>query len=288
MIYLLLSVSASTLLFVIFKLFNRYKIDTLQAIVINYITACITGLLNYDDHINIPSIISSKWFYGALALGFLFISVFNLMALTSQRNGLSVASVASKMSVIIPVIFSIYAYNEGIGIQKITGIVIALVAVFLTSVKPNQKIEGLKNNLIFPFLLFFGSGVIDTSIKYIETTYVPKNGIPIFSATIFSFAATIGIIILSIQATKNQFKFHFKNVIGGVILGVVNYYSIYYLLKALQFEGFESSTLFTINNVAIVMLSTLLGLVLFKERIIKINWIGISLAIISIIMVTLA
>jgi len=287
LIYLLLSIIASTAIFVIFKLFDRYKINTLNAIVVNYITACITGVLSYEERFSTNEIISSKWFFGAVALGFLFISVFNLMALTAQRNGLSVASVAGKMSVIIPVIFGIYVYNESVGFQKVIGIVMALIAVYLTAVKTKGSFSFSKG-MLFPFLLFIGSGVIDTSIKYIETTYVASNGIPIFSATIFGCAAIIGILILSIKAILGQLKFDIKSVLGGTLLGIINYFSIYFLLKALQFEGLESSTLFTVNNVAIVMVTTLIGLVMFKEHISKKNWIGITLAIISIILVTLA
>ncbi|PTM06465.1 MAG: hypothetical protein DA407_11805 [Bacteroidetes bacterium] len=287
MIYLLLSILASTAIFVVFKLFERYKINTLQAIVFNYITACICGLLSYESSINASAIFNAKWFYGAILLGFLFICVFNLMATTAQRNGLSVASVASKMSVVIPVIFGLYAYNESIGFQKVFGIILALVAVYLTAIKGKTSIS-IKQGLLLPFLLFLGSGIIDASIKYLETTYVSKNGIPIFSATIFGCAAIIGLCILVFKALNKTFKFEIKNAFGGILLGIINYYSIYYLLKALQFEGFESSTLFTVNNVAIVMVSTLVGLLLFRESISKKNWIGISLAIVSILLVTLA
>lgn len=287
MIYLILSILASTAIFVIFKLFNRFKINTLQAIVVNYITASIFGILSYDSEINASEILDSNWFYGAIFLGFLFISVFNLMALTAQRNGLSVASVAGKMSVIIPVVFGLYAYNESLGFQKLIGIILALFAVYLTAVKAKSSIS-TRQGLLLPFLLFLGSGVIDASIKYFETAYVPENGIPIFSATIFACAGSIGFLILIYKALNKSFKFEIKNVFGGVILGAINYYSIIYLLKALQYEGFESSTLFTVNNVAIVMVSTLLGLFLFKESISKRNWIGISLAIVSILLVTLA
>jgi len=287
LIYLLLSILASTAIFVIFKLFDRYNINTLQAIVFNYITACLSGVLSYESTINTSEIIHSKWFLGAVALGFLFISVFNLMALTAQRNGLSVASVAGKMSVIIPVIFGIYAYNETVGFQKLFGISLALIAVYLTAVKNNASFS-FKKGLLFPLLLFVGSGIIDTSIKYIETTYVASNGIPIFSATIFAIAAIIGVLILCIKAVLGTFKFDIKSLFAGVILGVVNYYSIYFLLKALQFEGLESSRLFTVNNVAIVMITTLTGLFLFKEKISKKNWIGITLAVISIFLVTSA
>jgi uncharacterized membrane protein len=61
-----------------------------------------------------------------------------------------------------------------------------------------------------------------------------------------------------------------------------------FLLKALQTEGLESSTLFTINNVSVVILTTVFALLLFKEKLIKKNWIGIGLAIISILLVASA
>lgn len=287
MIYLLLSILASTAIFVVFKLFNRFRINTFQAIVANYVTACICGLISYKSPINTSEIFNSKWFLGATLLGFLFISVFNLMALTAQRNGLSVASVASKMSVVIPVVFGLYVYNESVSFQKVFGIILALIAVYLTAIKVKSSIS-LKQGLFLPFILFLGSGVIDASIKYLETTYVPKNGIPIFSATIFGCAALIGLLILAYKAIKQSIKLEIKNAIGGIVLGVINYYSIVFLLKALQFKGLESSTLFTVNNVAIVMVSTLVGLFLFRESISKKNWIGISLAIVSILLVTLA
>lgn len=287
MIYLIVSVLISSLIFVIFKLFEVYKINTLQAIVVNYITAAATGFLVYDGNITLTDIPRTSWFLGTVFLGFLFISVFNLMALTSQQNGLSVASVAGKMSVVIPVIFGVWAYKESVHLPKIIGIVLALVAVYLTAIK-EKGISKNKNSLLFPFLLFIGSGVIDAAIKYFETKHLPEGGIPIFSATIFGIAAITGIILLSIKAIQGKLQINLKNVIAGVCLGIPNYYSIYFLLKALNTEGLESSTLFTINNVGIVMLTTLFGLLLFKEKLIPKNWYGIALAIVSIVIISFA
>ena len=286
MIYLLLSILASTGIFICFKLFDKFKLNTLLAIVVNYISACAFGLFIYESPINIQEIVATKWFYGAFLLGILFISIFHVMALTAQRNGLSVVSVASKMSVVIPVIFGFYVYHESAGIQKIIGILFALVAVYLASIKSEKKGKFSKN-LFLPIILFIGSGIIDTSIKYLETTYVPENGIPIFSASIFCSAAFFGILTLGYKSIKKQFQFDFKSILGGIILGIINYGSIYFLLKALHLEGLESSTIFTVNNVAIVMISTLLGLVFFKEHLSRKNWIGIALAILSIALVTL-
>ena len=274
-------------IFTCFKLFDRFKLDTLLAIVVNYITACAFGLLVYDIPMKTQEVFTSKWFYGAFFLGILFIAIFHVMALTAQRNGLSVASISSKMSLVIPITFGLYLYNESAGTQKIIGIILALAAVYLSSIKSEAKAKFSKN-LVLPLLLFLGSGAIDTSIKYLEANYVPENGISIFSASIFGSAALFGLFPLGYKAMKKSLHFGYKSIIGGIVLGIINFGSIYYLVKALHFGGLESSTIFTINNVSIVMLSTVLGLVLFKEHISKKNWIGIGLAIISIVLVTSA
>ena len=246
-----------------------------------------TGILAYEGTITISQLPNLNWFYYSLVLGALFIIVFNLMAITTQRSGLSAVSVATKMSVVIPVLFGLIYYNESLGATKLIGIGIALIAVYLTSKKSNQGISINRKLILLPILVFVGSGIIDTSLKFLEDTYVANNDVPLFSAIIFLAAAIIGFIIIIIQVIKGSLKFEIKNVIAGICLGVPNYFSIYYLVKALRSDILESSGIFGINNVSIVMLSTFAGIFLFKEKLIRKNWIGIALAILSIILISL-
>lgn len=285
MIALLISILASSLLFVIFKLFDNYHINTLQAIVINYIVACSCGILAYDTPIAISTLPNYDWFYGSMLLGMFFILVFSFMVITTQKNGISVVAVASKMSIAIPVIFGIIVYNESVEFWKLTGISIAMIAVYLTSIKSNKGITIQKKELLYPALVFIGSGIIDTSLKYMETNFVAKQDVPLFSATIFAFAGGTGILVLGYKISKGTTKLALKNILAGIVLGIPNYFSIYFLIQALRTEEIESATIFTINNVAILLVSTLLGILLFRERLIPKNWIGIGLAIISILLV---
>lgn len=287
MIYLILSILISSLLFVIFKLFDVFKINTLQAIVINYAIALSFGLFSSNIQLSVYEIPQKPWFLGAFCLGFLFISVFNVMGITSQKNGLSVASVAGKMSVVIPIIVGVFVYKESIGFVKITGILMALVAVYLSSAKSDSSPVKFKN-LLFPLLLFVGSGCIDAGLKFVETTYVSEGAVPMFLATIFGCAFILGCFVIITQMINGKFKFQWKNLLGGIALGIPNYYSMEFLIKALQTKGLESSTLFTINNVSIVILTTVFALAFFKEKLIKKNWIGIGLAVISILLVASA
>ena len=285
MFYLLISICISSFLFVIFKLFDVLKVNTFQAIVVNYFVAAVLGFYLSNNSVSFQEIPNQPWFIGAFLLGIMFILVFNVMALTSQKNGLSVASVSSKMSVVIAIVFGVWYYEESLGFIKLLGILLALIAVYLTSVKEKKETTVKQVSLLFPILLFFGSGAIDTSLKFIETRFVEEGGVPLFSATIFGCAFILGMIILLYQIIRGAFRLEFKNILGGILLGVPNYFSIVYLLKALSTDGMESSTAFTLNNVGIVILSTLFGLFIFKEKLIWKNWLGIVIAIVSILLV---
>lgn len=287
MIYLLLSVFFSTSLFVIFKYFDIYKIDTLKAIVVNYIVAFILGFVLAEESIAFANIPDQPWFFGALVLGLLFVSIFFVMALTAQRNGVSVVSVAGKMSVVIPIIFGVILYNESLSTIKIIGIILAIVAVYLASVKNNLE-KHKKAGLLLPVILFLGSGAIDTTLKYVEINFVSENEVSIFSGSLFGFAGVFGLIFLLFKTIQKREVFGVKNLIAGIVLGIPNYYSIVFLIKALQTKGIESSTLFTINNVGIVVVSTLVGLLIFKESFSLKNKIGIALAVIGIVLVAVA
>lgn len=286
MIYLLLSILSSTIIFVVFKLYQKYGVNTLQAIIVNYFIACTVGFMWFidstDDLIRIPS---ETWFPGSLILGALFISVFYLAAITTQRSGMAVVSIASKMSVALPVFFGIFIYNESTGFLKLLGIVLALAAVYLSSIKKKEGLKIKKKNLIFPLLVFLGSGIIDTTINYLENFYVSETDVGLFSTSIFAVAGAIGTLIIIIQALSGKLELGWKSLAGGVALGIPNYFSIYFLVMALRSPEFENSVLFTLNHVGIVLASTLVGIIFFKEVLLRKNWIGLVLAIISILLV---
>jgi drug/metabolite transporter (DMT)-like permease len=284
-IYLLLSILFNVVLFIIIKLFAKFNIDALQALVVNYFIAFGVGLFFLDTFFSPQIIISQEWFKGSILLGFIFISTFYVTTITSQRNGLSVASVASKMSVIIPIILGVFLYDETLGSVKILGIIIALIAVYFTSKKETGEIQQA-SNLVFPILVFIGAGTIDSSLKYLQTFHVPSNQIGLFSSVTFFCAFSVGILILVFLSLKGKIKFAGRNILGGIALGLPNFFSLYYLVKMLEAKAFESATLFTIHNIAIVLVSTFVGILFFKERISMRNALGIGLALFALFLVT--
>ncbi len=284
MFYLILSIFFSTLLVVIFKLFDKFRIQTFQAIVFNYITAASLGFSFTGLDISINELTHRYWFPNAVLIGILFISLFYVIAITAQQISVSVASIANKMSVVIPVSAAFYLYSDMPSISKIAGIALALTGVILASIKKEESKFSLRA-YFWPILLFGGSGFLDTYIKYTQHYYLTDADTIYFIPVLFSIAAFTGIIILFWQMALNPSKFQWKSLPAGIILGTCNYASIYFLLKSLQIPNMESSVLFSLNNVGIVITSAFVSHFAFKNYLSRNNWIGVALSVLAIILI---
>ncbi|MEN9521643.1 MAG: hypothetical protein RL065_20 [Bacteroidota bacterium] len=293
MLFLILSVVTSTLLNIILKSFAKFEINTFQAIVFNYWVCTFTGSLieNYYTFQNVNAI-NQPWFLYAIILGVSFIILFNLMGWTAQKLGLAIVSISNKLSLLIPVLIAIVYMNESTTPIKITAILLALLAVIMVTISPSNNSEKAKKDwlvILLPLVLFFGSGLNDTIVIHVQKSFLSSIGDDSkFVIWIFQFAALIGSIILISQLLLGKSKFQFKNLVAGICLGIPNYFSMYYLVKALSNTNMPSSLLLPINNVSIVIVSTVVGIFLFKEKLSKIQFLGIGLACFSIIILFLS
>jgi len=282
MIWLILNILVSGILYLIFRLFPKYKVDNLVAIIINYFTATTLGLLMMDT--DISGVFSRPWFPIAFCMGVIFIFIFLLMAESSQVNGISNTSVANKMSLIIPVIAGIFLYSESVTWIIVVGIILALISVVLTSMK-DKGFALSRNGTFMLILIFIGSGLIDTTMKYMQHHYLNENEGAAFVMVIFMAAAIFGLVWMLISQRDRFRNFNRASIIGGIALGIPNFGSIYFLIMALEKSGLQSSVLYPINNMGIVGFSALLGIFIFKEKINFINFIGILLAIAAIALI---
>ena len=287
MIFLLLSILSSTSLFVIFKYVDKYGIRNFDVIIINYIVASILGfsISKYDP--SLFPLYSNAWFPYAMAIGILFVIGFVLIGKSSQKVGIAITTVASKMSVIIPITFSLlYDPYDHITNLKLTGILLALLAVLLT-VYRKRKIDFDPRNLYLPIILFLGMGVIDSIIKLAQFKYIDNGISTLFSAVLFSIAAITGILTNLIQGTSFKSLLRPRTLMWGTLLGLGNYGSIWFLILALNHKmpsgiPMDGSVVFGINNIGIVGLSVIIGLLAFREKLTFLNWTGIALSFLAI------
>jgi len=287
MLYLIFSILSSTSIFIIFKLIGKLRINTFNVIVINYIIASAVGFILYGSGLSIERIISAPWMVPAVIIGIVFIITFYTIGISSQKAGITITTVAAKMSVVFPILFSIIYYSEELGFIKATGIITALFAVILSVIRKSNT-QADKKYLILPFILFIFLGIVDSIIKYSQEAYLTTGLSSLFTATLFTVSGITGILVA--VANKRVIK-GFSDIriwYWGIILGISNFGSVFFLINALNKNIYDSSIIFGINNIGIVALSVLAGLLFFRERLTIINWSGICLAFIAIIMLMIS
>jgi drug/metabolite transporter (DMT)-like permease len=284
LLFLFGSIVFSSYLTLSFKVLQRYGIHLMQAIVFNYWTCVITGSFVNGRFPIHAGTVNEKWFQWACIMGGMFFVIFNIIGFTAQKIGVAVASVANKLSLIIPFIFSIYLYNEETTALKIAGIIIALAAVILTCYpqkKENESSASASKTLliIFPVILFFSSGLLDTLIKYVEQQFLNDDNKNDYLITAFAAAGTVGTAVMSFLLFTGKMKFDKKSILAGIIIGIPNYFSIWCLVRVLKDYATNSSQIIPINNMGIVLFSAVAAMVLFKEKLSVINWAGIILSL---------
>jgi drug/metabolite transporter (DMT)-like permease len=191
---------------------------------------------------------------------------------------------------VIPISAGVFLYNETFDLQKAAGLVLALPAVILTGMKTNGKNETAMHSgllvLILPVMLFFGAGLVDTSIKFAEHHVMNAQNMFLVVSMIFFFAGFFGLVKVGLDSLKKTDLQLSKSVPAGMLLGVINFLSLYYLLKCLTFPDSESSIVFAIINIGVVVLSFVSGMVLFKEKPNQLKSIGILLAVAAIVVLS--
>ncbi len=276
MVYLLLSILSSTIIAIIFKVQDRLGIKLFPVIVVNYIVATTLGLLVLQEKWQVRTLFEHSWLITALAVGVLLILGFFVIGLSIQKAGISVTIVASKMSVVIPILFSIIAFDEQITTLKVIGLVLAVIGIVLT-VYPDTRSRVGQGQLLLPLLIFFILGMIDSLVK-LGQTQVDEQLIPLFTAVSFGISGIIGLIIGAVKYKPSDF-WRWREVLTGVALGLFNWGSMYFIMQALNRSGLDSSVVFGINNIGVISLSVILAFILFRERLSKVNWLGVLVAI---------
>jgi len=281
MIYLILAILFSTGVFVAMRLFERFKLDNHQALMWNYVFATTTGFVICEKFDTLPQLVAEPWFGLSILTGFWFIFTYLLMTASTQRSGVTVTSLSSKLSVVLPTLAGVILFSETLNFVATMGIVLALIALFLV-VGGKKDASNVKKNWLLPILIFFGTGAGDIFMKITEQQNV-SDDMGFMIAFIYSVALVFGIIIVVFDIVRGKSKWQWKSAMGGIMLGVINYFSTYCVMNAMRF--YDNVVLFPIYNIGVVSLTALVGWLFFKEKLTWKNYLGLGIAIIAVILI---
>lgn len=290
MIWILLTIIITSSFFILFRYFSVFQVNSFQAIVFNYATCVVTGLIYTGTEAIDTQQLKEPWVFPALLTGVLFLVTFNLMALTVAKVSVTASSVANKTSLVIPVAVNLLFLNtkaKPFSAINYLGIALAIAGIILSSFRKKESGPEQVSPLIFilPLLVFLLGGAIDTIINILNLRYLTDESQKIFPIVTFVAASFTGLLMIIYRYIRNKEKISLKAVLAGVVLGIPNYFSILVLLKALSAYNNDGAFVFPIINTGIIILSSFLAVVLFREKITLAKGIGIILAILAIVFI---
>lgn len=281
MIFLLFSICCSVTVAVLLKLAKRYKINITQAVTWNYLFAIVLSVVFYKP--SLTDLLAAPIDTVYIALGVLLPVVFLFLAGSVRNIGIVKTDIAQRLSLFIPLLAAYFLFNEHFSGLKIAGLSIGIIAIFFTLYKKTaQKNEGL--NWLYPIFVFIGFGIIDILFKKVAQI----KAIPYTSSLIVIFILAFIISLLSIfyLAVVKKQKLELINFICGCILGFFNFFNILFYLKAHRAMADNPSVVFAAMNIGVIMLGSLIGIFIFKEKLNKLNYWGLFLALVAIILIT--
>lgn len=273
------SVACSAINFVYFKAFERWGIQTFQAVATNYILCVVLGLwlLPAGQEINL----ATPWLPWATILGGFYILIFWMIGRSTQSVGVAPTAIAAKLSMVIPVVAAYLLYGDKFTINGLIALILAVFAITLTAKKSGDK-RKKNNNWQLPVLIFISAGTADLLLKHTETTFLQAADNAVFLVVLFGAAGSIGWLVMGLGLWQGKVKLDVKSLGAGLLLGLTNFFSVYGILFALK--TMEASLLFPLNNLAIILISAALAALLFGERLQKRQYYGVALALLAMVL----
>lgn len=312
MIYLLIAILCGSLFSVVFKLCQQRGIDTFQAILFNYVTACLvtwipalwTWAWGGDAPVN-P--LSEKWLWMAAIQGFFFCYGFALMSHSTRLSGVALTTAAARASLVLPVVASWLLLSQPA--PAWLPVTLVIVALLLIVAQPSGATETRRRAWLFLVLVFFFYGVSDFSLKLVQhavsTQYAGDDALiasnlSALTGTIFFFAMLYSLVAVlwknagvkrarqkhpdvepTLKTSANtSFPTSWREVGAGAALGVVNMTCTWCMLRGLNV--LPTGIYYPLYNIGIVIVGTLFGVLFFRERLRPLQYVGLAVAMLAI------
>ncbi len=279
LLFIACSVACSISIAHLLKLAKVKSLRLIQVLIVNYLTASIISFSITVQDLSANQIIDPVVFSFSIILGAIFIANLFIYSASIDRIGMGISIAAMRMSLVIPIGISLIIYGETINSLKYTGILLVFIALYFMIPKSNSYKEIDIKNSIFPLLLFLMTGLADASLKIFEREFISNLPEYAFLGLIFSSSFIIGSIYLLI---KKEYNFSIKEVFYGILIGITNLYSSFFLLLALQ--EMQGSLVFSLTNVSNVVIGAIIGFLVWKDELSVLQKTGIILATFSIIL----
>lgn len=281
MLFLILSVICSVSVGVIFKVARNYSTNIPQIVAANYFFALV--FCYFFFHPNFDEIGEEVPWKIYISLGVLLPSIFLFLAASIKHVGIVKTDAAQRLSLFIPILAAWFVFGEKFNTLKISAFLIAFPALLLILNKPSEK---TKNKWIYPAVVLVGFGLIDILFKQIALFTDLPYTTSLF--VVLGLAMAVMTVFVGFEMGFQKVNFNYKNLLFGGVVGIFNFGNILFYLKAHQSFAENPSTVFAGMNMGVILIGSLTGIFIFKEKQSKMNYVGLFLALLAIVLIVMS
>lgn len=278
--FILISIICSVFVGVLFKIARKKNLSIYQIISWNYVFALLALLIVYQPEFTIDFGMETGLVMGSLILLLPVVFVFQAKAI--KYSGIVKTDIAQRLSLFISICFSLFIAKEVFNSHKILGLTIAFIAIFFTFYK-KQNVAADGRKMYFLLLVLLGFGIIDILFKKVAT--IGELQFTELLLLVFIGAFIIAASITAYSVAEKKETFSIRNMYWGMFVGLLNFGNISFYIKAHQALASNPSTVFIGMNMGVILLGSIIGIVYFKEKLTKLNYVGIAFSLLSILLI---
>ncbi len=288
MFNLLLAILCSLAIGVIFKLARRLAIDRVGLLTVNYLSAVVLSLsIGVDFSLSGGGSDLAALLIVGLVNGLLFVVGFGLYAVAIDQIGLAISAATMRIAVLVPFAASWIVWREIPGALQVPGLGVAIVAFVLMAFPPPRRAaasDGSRHPYAVLLTLFLVAGTADTALKVFDEHLASFASRSTYLLLAFGGAFGAGVMWMLTSPRRLSMRLSARTCAGGIVLGVINYGSAEFFLRAL--EELPGTLAYPVNHVAVLLGGTLLGVVIWRESLSRLNRWGLALAATSLVLLT--
>ena len=272
MIYLILAIACSTLISVIMRISSDKVTGNVSMLAMNYLMCVVVAALYTGLDQLFPQVAALP---GTLAMGavhgILYLSSFVLFQHNVKKNGMVLSATFMKLGLLVPIVLSVILFGELPGVLQIIGFVIAVAAIVLINWSSDRSDLRMGAGLV---VLLIAGGAGDAMSKVFEV-----YGSSVLSSQFLFYTFLVALILCVGLVILKKERPGRNEVLFGLLIGVPNYFSARFLLLSLA--SVDAVIAYPTYSVATLLAVTLIGVLLFREKLAKRQWIAIGMILVA-------
>lgn len=278
MVFLLLAVLSSSMISIIMRVSSDKISANLSMLATNYLICSLLGAAYAgfslaapeDPGFSVTVIIS-------LISGVLYLAGFVAFQANTNKRGVVLSSVFMKLGLLVPIAASVLFFKEIPTTVQIIGFCVAVFAIVLINLKKDSSGKGFGFGLILMLLL---SGGADVMAKIFDV-FAPRSHSALY--LFYNFATAFGLCILLVIHKKERPGF--RELLYGTLIGIPNFFSAKFLLASLA--KLPAVVVYPTFSVGTMLIVTLMGVVVFWERLSKLQWVAMGAIVAALILLNI-